>query len=58
MAVIDLADEEGARFNTPTFGSKALAGRLDTTAVLDRRDDAGISLGDAMQHAGQIGTIR
>ena len=29
LAVISFADEEGARFNTPTFGSKALAGRLD-----------------------------
>ncbi len=29
VAVVSFADEEGARFNTPTFGSKALAGRLD-----------------------------
>lgn len=52
VAVLSFADEEGARFNTPTFGSKALSGRLDLTAMLDRRDDAGVALGDAMLAAG------
>ena len=52
VAVLSFADEEGARFNTPTFGSKALAGRLDLPAVLSRRDDAGVALGDAMRAAG------
>jgi N-carbamoyl-L-amino-acid hydrolase len=52
IAVIDFADEEGARFNTPTFGSKALGGRLDLPGVLARRDDDGVSLADAMQAAG------
>lgn len=51
VAVLSFADEEGARFNTPTFGSKALAGRLDLPAVLSRRDDAGVALGDAMRLA-------
>jgi N-carbamoyl-L-amino-acid hydrolase len=52
IAVLSFADEEGARFNTPTFGSKALAGRLDLPAVLDRRDDDGVPLRDAMRAAG------
>jgi beta-ureidopropionase / N-carbamoyl-L-amino-acid hydrolase len=52
VAVLSFADEEGARFNTPTFGSKALSGRLDLPAVLDRRDDDGVSLRDAMRTAG------
>lgn len=52
IAVVSFADEEGARFNTPTFGSKALAGRLDLQNVLDRRDDSGIPLGEAMRAAG------
>jgi len=52
VAVVSFADEEGARFNTPTFGSKALAGRLDLPAVLSRRDDAGVALSDAMRAAG------
>jgi N-carbamoyl-L-amino-acid hydrolase len=52
VAVIAFADEEGARFNTPTFGSRALAGRLDVTATLARVDDDGIALADAMLAAG------
>jgi N-carbamoyl-L-amino-acid hydrolase len=52
VAVLDLADEEGARFNTPTFGSRALAGRLDLADVLDRRDDDGVALADALAGAG------
>jgi len=52
VAVLSFADEEGARFNTPTFGSKALAGRLDLPAVLSRRDDAGVALGDAIRTGG------
>jgi len=52
VAVVSFADEEGARFNTPLLGSKALAGRLDLPAVLDRRDDDGVSLRDAMSMAG------
>src|SRR3954465_13670528 len=43
VAVIAFADEEGARFNTPTFGSRALVGRLDVAAVLARTDDGGVA---------------
>jgi beta-ureidopropionase / N-carbamoyl-L-amino-acid hydrolase len=52
VAVLSFADEEGARWGTPTFGSKALAGRLDLPAVLSRRDGSGVALGDAMRLAG------
>ena len=52
VAVVSFADEEGARWGTPTFGSKALSGRLDLPAVLSRRDDAGVVLSDAMRLAG------
>jgi beta-ureidopropionase / N-carbamoyl-L-amino-acid hydrolase len=51
IAVISFADEEGARFNTPTFGSRALTGVLDL-GVLDRVDRDGIRLADAMRAAG------
>jgi N-carbamoyl-L-amino-acid hydrolase len=51
VAVIAFADEEGARFNTPTFGSRALTGALDP-AVLERLDDDGVRLADAMAAAG------
>jgi len=52
VAVIAFADEEGARFNTPTFGSRALTGRLDVGDVLGRVDDDGVLLADAMRSAG------
>jgi beta-ureidopropionase / N-carbamoyl-L-amino-acid hydrolase len=52
VAVIAFADEEGARFNTPTFGSRALVGRLDVDDALARTDDDGIALADAMRAAG------
>jgi beta-ureidopropionase / N-carbamoyl-L-amino-acid hydrolase len=51
IAVVSFADEEGARFNTPTFGSRALTGALDL-GVLDRVDRDGIRLADAMRAAG------
>jgi beta-ureidopropionase / N-carbamoyl-L-amino-acid hydrolase len=51
VAVISFADEEGARFNTPTFGSRALTGALDPS-VLERRDAHGMRLADAMLAAG------
>jgi beta-ureidopropionase / N-carbamoyl-L-amino-acid hydrolase len=52
VAVISFADEEGARFNTPTFGSRALVGRLDVDDALDRVDDHGVTLADALADAG------
>ena len=52
LAVVSFADEEGARFNTPTFGSRALTGRLDCADALDRVDEHGVVLGDAMAGAG------
>lgn len=52
VAVVAFADEEGARFNTPTFGSRALAGRLDVEDVLARTDGDGVTLAQAMAGAG------
>ena len=52
VAVLAFADEEGARFNTPTFGSRALTGRLDVADALGRVDDGGVTLADAMRAAG------
>jgi beta-ureidopropionase / N-carbamoyl-L-amino-acid hydrolase len=52
VAVISFADEEGARFNTPTFGSKALVGKLDLDAVLRREDEDGVTVAQAMREAG------
>jgi beta-ureidopropionase / N-carbamoyl-L-amino-acid hydrolase len=52
VAVIAFADEEGARYNTPTFGSRALAGRLDAADVLARVDEDGVRMSEAMRAAG------
>lgn len=52
VAVLCLADEEGARYNTPTFGSRALVGRLDAADALVRADDDGVLLRDALDAAG------
>ena len=52
LAVLAFADEEGARFNTPTFGSRALTGVLDVADVLARRDDDGVTLAEALRAAG------
>ncbi|HWH94603.1 MAG TPA: hypothetical protein VNT03_12140, partial [Baekduia sp.] len=52
LAVIAFADEEGARFNTPTFGSRALTGILDVDDVLARRDDGGVTLAEALRADG------
>jgi N-carbamoyl-L-amino-acid hydrolase len=52
VAVVSFADEEGARYNTPTFGSRALVGRLDVDDVLARADASGVTMADAMQRFG------
>ena len=52
VAVLAFADEEGARFNTPTFGSRALIGRLDVSDALARTDDDGVTLRAAMGASG------
>jgi beta-ureidopropionase / N-carbamoyl-L-amino-acid hydrolase len=52
VAVLAFADEEGARFNTPTFGSRALAGRLLLDGLLQRVDAGGETLGQALRAAG------
>jgi beta-ureidopropionase / N-carbamoyl-L-amino-acid hydrolase len=51
VAVLSFADEEGARFNTPTFGSRALVGRLDVGEVLERAGTDGVTLREAMAAA-------
>ena len=52
MAVISFADEEGGRYDTPTFGSRAMLGALDVQAILERRDREGVTLGEALAGAG------
>ncbi|HWD69545.1 MAG TPA: allantoate amidohydrolase [Solirubrobacteraceae bacterium] len=52
LAVVSFADEEGGRYDTPTFGSRAMLGSLDVQAILERPDRDGVSLRDALSGAG------
>jgi beta-ureidopropionase / N-carbamoyl-L-amino-acid hydrolase len=52
VAVVAFADEEGGRFGVPTFGSRLLAGALDPASVLDRVDEHGVTVAQALAAAG------
>jgi beta-ureidopropionase / N-carbamoyl-L-amino-acid hydrolase len=48
LALVDWADEEGARFGRSLLGSSAFSGTLDPEAVRDLRDSEGIAIADAL----------
>ena len=52
LAVAAFTDEEGARFGTPTLGSRLMVGKLDPHTVLLRQDAKGTTMQDSMQRAG------
>jgi beta-ureidopropionase / N-carbamoyl-L-amino-acid hydrolase len=52
VAVVAFADEEGGRFGVPTFGSRLLTGALDPSDVLERADQDGVTVAQAMAAAG------
>jgi N-carbamoyl-L-amino-acid hydrolase len=52
LGVVSFADEEGGRFNTPTFGSRLLTGSLTPQPVLERTDGEGVTLAAALAEAG------
>jgi hydantoinase/carbamoylase family amidase len=51
-ALVDFADEEGARFGRSLFGSSAVAGTLDSRAVEDLRDAEGRTLREVVAEHG------
>ena len=51
IELIAFCDEEGVRFHTTYLGSKVVAGCFDA-ATLDKRDEAGLSLREAIDRAG------
>ena len=58
VAVVDWADEEGARFGRSLFGSAAVVGSLDTDAVSHLIDKEGNQLPDVIgEHGISLGTI-
>jgi len=48
VALVDWADEEGARFGLSLMGSSAVAGRLDPSFVAGLRDAGGVTAQDAL----------
>ena len=52
VALVDWADEEGARFGRSLFGSSAAAGTLDPDAVRDLVDSGGRRLEDVVREHG------
>jgi N-carbamoyl-L-amino-acid hydrolase len=48
LALVDWADEEGARFGRSLFGSSAFSGTLDPAEVRELRDSEGVSIADAL----------
>ncbi|HYK97947.1 MAG TPA: Zn-dependent hydrolase [Candidatus Acidoferrales bacterium] len=52
--IVGWADEEGARFGVGLFGSAAAFGKLPANAA-ERRDAAGVSIGDALRSLGEHG---
>ena len=48
VALVDWADEEGARFGRSLLGSSAFAGSLDVKSVRGLRDADGVALPDAL----------
>jgi hydantoinase/carbamoylase family amidase len=51
IEIAAFSDEEGARFQTSFFSSRALIGRFDAR-LLERRDADGVTLAQAMREAG------
>jgi hydantoinase/carbamoylase family amidase len=48
LALVDWADEEGARFGRSLFGSSAFSGTLDPARVRDLRDSEGLAIGEVL----------
>lgn len=51
VEVIGFGDEEGLRFQSTFLGSRCVAGTMDV-ALLERRDDKGVSMREAFEHFG------
>jgi N-carbamoyl-L-amino-acid hydrolase len=53
LAVVNMTDEEGARFGIACAGSRLLTGALDADRARALRDDGGTTMADAMTAAGR-----
>jgi beta-ureidopropionase / N-carbamoyl-L-amino-acid hydrolase len=57
LEVVGFAEEEGQRYKATFLGSGALTGHFDPT-WLDQQDTDGVSMREAMQHAGLPATLQ
>ncbi len=53
IAVVNFVDEEGARFGVACGGSRVLTGAMTAEHALRLRDDAGLTMAEALRSAGQ-----
>ena len=57
IALVDWADEEGARFGRSLFGSSAFSGSLDPGDLAGLEDAGGVAIADALrEHGVDLGT--
>ncbi len=56
IEVVVWTNEEGSRFPPCMMGSGVFAGRFDLAETLAKRDELGISVGDALQRIGYAGS--
>lgn len=54
LALVEWADEEGARFGHSLFGSSAVAGTLNVTEARELTDATGLRLGDVVAEHGVL----
>jgi N-carbamoyl-L-amino-acid hydrolase len=52
LGLVNFADEEGARFGVACAGSRIVTGALTPSHALGLRDGSGVTLAEAMVHAG------
>ena len=55
LVVANWTNEEGARFSPPMMGAGTYVGRYSLEWMHDRRDDAGVRLGDELKRIGYMG---
>jgi allantoate deiminase len=58
VEVVAFSDEEGVRFQTTFLGSKGLAGTLVSSGALDKRDNQGWTLSEALSEAGLASSVQ
>ncbi|WP_066319808.1 Zn-dependent hydrolase [Bacillus sp. FJAT-29814] len=56
ITVVNFTNEEGARFEPSMMASGVLSGKFDRAAMLQKKDDSGITFGEALKAIGYEGS--